>query len=130
MTCQSMQELIPQVVFIVLRIIGEENEFSHAAIFDVKFCKKPEKVVTDSRGRTTDALFMNLESVAWAIQSSNLSITEDNFVPSARCFQDTKKRQQVTRASFQRLRCCVCHIHHEQAMRAPYRVRQFFREST
>ena len=24
------------------------------------------------------------------------------------------------------LRCCVCHLHHEQVMKAPYRVRQFF----
>ena len=28
------------------------------------------------------------------------------------------------------MRCCVCHLHHEQAMKAPYRVRQFFAKST
>ena len=37
-----------------------------------------------------------------------------------------RERQLVTRSSSQRLRCCVCHLHHEQAMKAPYRVRQFF----
>ena len=48
------------------------------------------------------------------------------FCAHARCIQDTKKRQLVTRSYLQRLRCCVCHLHHEQAMRAPHRVRQFF----
>ena len=43
-----------------------------------------------------------------------------------RCIQDTKKRQLVTRSNLQRLRCCVCHFHHEQALRAPYRVWHFF----
>ena len=32
----------------------------------------------------------------------------------------------MTRSGLRRLRCCVCHLHHEQAMKAPYRVRQFF----
>ena len=26
-----------------------------------------------------------------------------------------------------RQRCCACHLHHKQAMNAPYRVRQFFK---
>ena len=58
---------------------GEEKEFYHAAIFEVKFDKKPERVLTDSGGRTADALFKNLESVALAIEGSDLSITEDNL---------------------------------------------------
>ena len=69
---------------------------------------------------------LTLESVALAIQGSDLSITEDNFVPTARGIQDTKKRELVTRSSLQRLRCCVCYLQHEQAKKAPYRVRQFF----
>ena len=32
----------------------------------------------------------------------------------------------MTRSNLQRPRCCVCHFHHEQALRAPYRVRHFF----
>ena len=61
--------------------IGEENEFSHAAIFEVKFGKKAEEAPTDSRGRKADALFMNLESVALAelLEGSDFGITEDNF---------------------------------------------------
>ena len=50
-------------VHLLWESIGEEKGFSHAAIFEVKFGKKSERVITDSRGRTADALFMNLESV-------------------------------------------------------------------
>ena len=105
--------------------IGEENEFSHAAIFERKFGKKSERVITDLRRRTADALVLNLESVELASEGSDLNIIENNFVPTARCTQDTKKRQLVTRSSLQKLRCCVCPLHHEQAMKTPYRVKQF-----
>ena len=87
--------------------IEEDNELSHAAIFEVKFGKKSEGAIKDSRGRTADALLKYLESVALAIEGRDLSITEDTFVPTARCIQDTKKRQLVTRSSLQKLRCCV-----------------------
>ena len=87
----------------------EDDELTHAA-----------------RGRTADALLKDLDSVALAIEGTDLSITEDNFVPTARCIQDTETRQLVARSSLQRLRYCVCHLHHEQVMKAPYRVRQFF----
>ena len=72
-------------VHLLWESIGEENEFSHAAIFDVKFGRKSDRVITDSRGRTADAPFLNLESVALVLEGSDLSITEDNFVPTARC---------------------------------------------
>ena len=62
----------------------EESEFSHAAILEVRFGKKSERALADSRGRTADALFMNLESVALLIKGSDLSIPEENFVPTAR----------------------------------------------
>ena len=39
------------------------------------------------------------------------------------------KEQLVTRSNLQRLRCCVCHLHHEQALRAPHRVRQVFAQA-
>ena len=32
----------------------------------------------------------------------------------------------MTRSGRQRLQCCVCHLHHQQAMKALHRVRQFF----
>ena len=55
-------------VHLLWESIGEENEFSHVAIFEVKFGKKSERVITDSRWRTADALFMNLESVGFAVE--------------------------------------------------------------
>ena len=85
--------MIPHVMFNVLwESIGEENEFSHAGIFEGKFGKKSERVITDSQGRTADALVMNLESVELAGEGSDLNIIENNFVPTARCTQDTKKK--------------------------------------
>ena len=52
-------------------------------MFEVKFGKESERVITDSGGRTVDALFKNLESVELATGGSDLSITEDKFVPTA-----------------------------------------------
>ena len=83
------------------------------------------QAITDSRERTADTLFSDLGTVARVLEGSDLNITDDNFVLTAPCIQDTKNRQLVTRSSLQRLRCCVCHLNHEQAMRSPYRVRQF-----
>ena len=76
--------------------------------------------------QTADTIFSDLGIVEFVIECSDLSITEHNFVPSARCIQDTKKRQLVTGSNLQRLRCYVCHLHHEQAMQPPYRARQCF----
>ena len=76
----------------------EDDELTHAAIFEVKFGKKAAEELTDLRERTADTLLSDLGSVALAIEGSDLSITEDNFVPTARCIQDTKKRQLVTRS--------------------------------
>ena len=80
-------------VHLLWESIGDENEFSHAVIFEVKCGQKSERVITVSRGRTADALVVNLESVELACEGSDLNITENNFVPTARCIQDTKKRQ-------------------------------------
>ena len=49
-------------------------------------------------------------------------------MPTAKCIQDTKERQLVTRSGLQRLRCSVCHLHREQAMKSPLRVRQFSKQ--
>ena len=86
--------------------------------------KKAKGVITDPRERTAGTLFHDLESVAFASEDSDLNITENNFVPTAKCNQE---RQLATRSGLQRLRCCVCHLHHEQAMKSPLRVRQFFK---
>ena len=88
--------------------------------------RKTERALTDLREQTADTFFSDLGTVALVIEGSDPGITEDIFLPTARCIQNTKKRQLVTRSSLQRLRCCACHLHHEQAMRAACRVRQFF----
>ena len=46
----------------------EDDNNSHAAIFEVKFDKKAEGAITDSRERTPDTLFSDLESVAFVIE--------------------------------------------------------------
>ena len=94
-------------------------------MFEIKFGNKAEKVIAGAREQTAASVFSHLESVALAIEGSDLSITENNFVPTARCIQDTKEWQLVTRSGLQRLRCCVRHLHHEPAMNAPAPVRQF-----
>ena len=64
---------------------------------------------------------IELESVASAVEGN------DPSEPTARCINDTKKRQQVTRSGLPRLRCCVCHIHHKCAMKSPAATREFFK---
>ena len=103
----------------------EEDKGSHAAIFEVKFGEKAEGSFTDSRERTADTLFSDLESVALLVEGSDLN---DNFVPTTNCIRDTKERQLVTRSFLQWVRCCVCHLHHERAMTAPRSVRKFFKK--
>ena len=99
--------------------IEEDYELTQTTIFEVNFGKKREEALTDLGERTADTLFSDLGTVALDIEGGDLNITEDNFVPTARCIQDTKKRQLVTRSGLQRLRCCVCHLHHEEEMKAP-----------
>ena len=70
-------------VHLLWESIEEESEFSQAAILEMKVGKESERVITDSGGRAADALFMNLESVALAIEGSDISIPEENFVPIA-----------------------------------------------
>ena len=80
----------------------EEDKDSHAAIFDVKFGNRAEGSFTDSRERTADTLFSDLETIALVVEGSDL---KDNFVQTANCTQDTKERQLVTRSGLQRIRC-------------------------
>ena len=48
---------------------SEENDkCTDAAIFEVKFGKEAEQAITDSRERTADTLFTDLESVAIALE--------------------------------------------------------------
>ena len=99
----------------------------HAAIFEVKFGKTSERAAKESRERSAEQLFADLEPVASAVEGSDLGPTEDPFEPPASCINDTKKRQLVTRSGLPRLRCCVCHLHHQWAMNSPAAVREFFK---
>ena len=85
----------------------EDDKCTHSAIIEVKFGKKAEEAITDSCTRTADTLCTDLESVALLLEGTDLNIIEDSFVPTARCIQDTKERQLVTRSGLQRLRCSV-----------------------
>ena len=59
----------------------------------MKFGKKSEEAITDLRERSADTLPSDLGSVQLALEGSDLSITEDNFVPAAKCVQDTKGKE-------------------------------------
>ena len=115
------QEMIPQGMFVSCGSQVEKMTETHMQ----RFLEFGEKAEAEPRERTADSLFSDKESVAFVVEGSDLNTTEGNFVPTARCIQHTKERQLVTRSGLQRLRCCVCHLHHERAMDAPVSVKQF-----
>ena len=113
-----------------LRLLWESDDDDrngHAAIFDVKFGKTSERAVKESRERFAEQHFADLESVASAVEGSDLGPTEGAFEPAASCILVTEKRQLVTRSGLPRLRCCVCHLHHKRALNSPAAVRDFFK---
>ena len=85
----------------------------------------PQSLKLNLARRQKEQLFADLESVASAVEGSDLGLTEDPFEPTASCIYDNK-RQLVTRSGLSRLRCCVCHLHHMPAMNSPAAVREFF----
>ena len=111
-----------------IHLLWESNEDrnGHAAIFEVKYGKTSERAVKESREQSVEQLFADLESVALAVKGSELDTTEDPCEPSARCINDTKKRQLVTRSGLPRLRCCACHVHHKWAVQSTAADRDFF----
>ena len=72
-----------------------KDRSSHAAIFEVKFGQRSDGLHTDSRERTADTLFSDLESVNLVIEDI---ATKGNFVPTADCLRDTKDHSLVTRS--------------------------------
>ena len=50
--------------------------------------KEAEESFTDSRERTADTLFSDLESIASVVEGSDI---EDNVVPTANCVRDQRK---------------------------------------
>ena len=107
-----------------VRLLWESSEEDDKNATILEFGKKAE---AEPRERKADSLFSDMESVALAVEGSDLDTTEGSFVPAARCIQHTKERQLVTRSGLQRPRCCVCHLHHERAMNAPVSVKQFIK---
>ena len=103
----------------------EKNRGSDAAIFEVKFGQRSEGPHTDSRERTADTLSGNLENVAEVLEENT---TKSNFIPTTDCLRDTRERHLVTRSGLPRIRCCVCHLHHERAMNAPGSLLKFFKK--
>ena len=104
--------------------VDDRNE--HSAIIEVKVGKTSERAV---KNRASDQLRSSLLITSLfvsAVEGSDLGLSEDPFEPTASCINDTKKRQLVTRSSFPRPRCCVCHLHHKRAMNSSAAVREFF----
>ena len=59
MICQSVHARIDSTGYVrlLLESSEEDDKISHAAIFEVKFGKKAEGAITDSRERKADTLF-------------------------------------------------------------------------
>ena len=104
---------------------SDDDRNGHGAIFEVKFGRTSVRAVRESRERSAEELFADLESGASALEGSDLCPTGEPFEPSASCIYDTKKRQLVTRSGLPRQRCCVCHLHHKRAKNSPAAVREF-----
>ena len=68
----------------------------------------------------------DLEPVASAVEGSDLGTAGDPVEPTARCINDTRKRQLVTRFGLPRLRYCACHLHHKWAKNSLAVFREFF----
>ena len=57
----------------------DDNRCGHAAIFEVKFVKTSERAVKESRERSSEQLFADVELVTSAVEGSNLGPTRDPF---------------------------------------------------
>ena len=105
---------------------SEDDKCTRAAIFEVTLGKKQKR---QSQIRASEQLIRYL--LTWSLLQKPLKAVTSIPLKTISClrqnmFQDTKERQLVTRSGLERLRCCVCHLHHEQVMKAPCRVRQLF----
>ena len=110
----SVHAKIDSSGYVSLLCESDDDTKGYAAIFEVKFGKKTKRAATESREGTAEQPYDHLESVALAVEGN-----DDPSEPAARCINDTKKRQLVTRSGLPRLRCCECHIHHKCAMKSP-----------
>ena len=95
----------------------DDDRKGHAAIFEIKSGKTLERAVKKSRERSVQQLFAKLESVASAVEGSDLDTDGASFEPTTRCINYTRKRQLMTRSGL--LRCCgmssPAHVDHDFA---------------
>ena len=75
----SVHARIDSSRFLLLVWETDDDRNRHAAIFEVKFDKKTERATTESRERSAEQLFDNLEPVALAVEGSDLGTTEDTI---------------------------------------------------
>ena len=92
-------------------------------------CFKWKKLLKTRRSEQQIRSTMAWSRLQWVIEGTSAESTGGDIVPTSKCIEDTKELRLVTRNGRQRLRCCVCHLHHKQAMNAPAPVRQIFRRS-
>ena len=78
MICQSTQELTPQGMFDSCG--NQVKKTTCSDLWSEIWQKEAEGAITDSRERTADMLFNDLESVALASEGSDLNTTEDHFL--------------------------------------------------
>ena len=92
MTCQSRQELNSSGYIRLLWESDDDNRNGHAAIFEVKFGKTSEGAVRESRERSTEQLFADPESVASALEGSDLGKSGETTLSRQRvCINDGKR---------------------------------------
>ena len=120
MMCQSTHRICSTLVEINFKKDGN----THAAIFEVKCGRKSEEATEYQGKRTATTLCNDLESVTMVIEGTSSESIGDEIAPTAKCIKDTKKRNLVTRTGLQKLKRCVCHLHHKQATNAPAIVTQ------
>ena len=68
-----------------------------AAILEVKFGKKTQRITTEPCERSVQQLFDTLEPVALAVEGSDLGTTEDPFEPTARCIRVPRSSAELHR---------------------------------
>ena len=106
---------------------SDDDRNGHAAIFESKFNKKTERATTESRERSAEQLFDTLEYVALVVESSDFCTIEEPFERTARCINNTKKRQLVTRSDLPKIKMlCMPSPPHTCAMNAPARCSTVF----
>ena len=121
----SVHARIKSLGYIRLLWESDDDRNGHAAIFEVKFGKTSVRAVRESRERSAEELFADLESVASAVEGSDLGPSENPLSLQQVASMTPKKRQLVTRSGPPRQRCRVCHFHHKRAKNSPAAIREF-----